>query len=171
MTIRESAFRLENDVGLPIRCDLRRPEGDGPFPAVVVLHGFKGFKDWGMFPPTARRLAERGLAVVSMNASMNGVGEDLLEFTELEKFARNTPQRAILDLERVIDAVEAGDVDPTIDPSRLGRTTLRTMVANCAVCSIGALSGKKTSTTNWFRSDLGKKLDGIGSISIKAKKA
>jgi dipeptidyl aminopeptidase/acylaminoacyl peptidase len=116
----EVPFRLANDVGLPIRCDLRRPEGGGPFPAVVLLHGFKGFKDWGMFPPTAEALAERGLAVVSMNASMNGVGEDLLHFGELERFARNTPRREIADVRRVIDAIAAGEVDASLDAARIG---------------------------------------------------
>lgn len=116
----ETAFRLENEIGLPIRCDLRRPEGEGPFPTVVLLHGFKGFKDWGMFPPTAETLAESGLAVVSMNASMNGVGENLLEFTELERFARNTPRREMADVGRVIDAVETGEIEASLDAGRLG---------------------------------------------------
>jgi len=116
----QSAFRLRNELGLPIRCDLRVPAGKGPFPTVVLLHGFKGFKDWGMFPPTAEALAARGLAVVSMNSSMNGVGEDLLEFHELEKFARNTPRREAADVACVIDAVTAGEVDGALDASRLG---------------------------------------------------
>jgi hypothetical protein len=29
-----------------------------------VLHGFKGFKDWGMFPPFADRLARAGFTAV-----------------------------------------------------------------------------------------------------------
>jgi dipeptidyl aminopeptidase/acylaminoacyl peptidase len=117
--ISEKAFTLENDRGLPIRCDLRTPEGSGPFPIVVMLHGFKGFKDWGMFPPSARHLAANGIACVSLNASMNGVGERLEEFTELEKFARNTPGREVLDVEHVLREI-AGGIDPRLDPARLG---------------------------------------------------
>ena len=120
MTVIERAFRLENASGEPIRCNLRRPEGAGPFPAVIVLHGFKGFKDWGMFPPTARRLAADGLATVAMNASRNGVGESLTEFTELESFARNTPGHEERDVRRVVDAIAGGEVDAALDAGRIG---------------------------------------------------
>ncbi len=116
----ERAFRLENEAGLAIRCDLRRPEGAGPFPVTVILHGFKGFKDWGMFPPTARALADRGIATVSINTSMNGVEDDLVEFTDLEAFSRNTPRREVRDVTCVVDAIEAGDVDATLDATRIG---------------------------------------------------
>ena len=115
----EKAFILENDMGFPIRCDLRVPEGAGPFAVVVLLHGFKGFKDWGMFPPTARHLAENGIACVALNASMNGVGEKLEEFTELEKFARNTPGREVLDVELVVREIRGG-FDGRLDPERMG---------------------------------------------------
>ena len=63
--ITERPVRLENELGLPVRCDVRVPEGEGPFPTVVILHGFKGFKDWGMFPPTARRLYLLGLTCLT----------------------------------------------------------------------------------------------------------
>lgn len=118
--ITERPVRLENELGLPVRCDVRVPEGEGPFPTVVILHGFKGFKDWGMFPPTARRLAEAGLATVTMNASRNGVGEGLLEFTELEEFARNTPGREAADVGRVLDAIDSGELGPGLDANRIG---------------------------------------------------
>jgi dipeptidyl aminopeptidase/acylaminoacyl peptidase len=118
--VREQRFQLENEVGFPIRCDLRLPPGEGPFPVVVILHGFKGFKDWGMFPPTGRALAEAGVATVALNASMNGVGEDLEEFTELDRFAWNTPRREVLDVGFVIEAISRTEVDSSLDVNRLG---------------------------------------------------
>ena len=118
--IHERAFRLENEAGLPIRGDVRRPAGGGPFPTVVILHGFKGFKDWGMFPPTARGLAARGIASVSLNTSMNGVEDDLTEFTDLEAFSRNTARREVRDVTRVLDAIEGGEIDASLDAGRLG---------------------------------------------------
>ncbi len=119
-TIRERSFRLTNEIGLPIRCDLRLPPGDGPFPVVVILHGFKGFKDWGMFPPTGRALAARGIATVALNVSRNGVEEELTEFTDLEAFSHNTTGREILDVDCVLAAITAGAVDGSIDADRLG---------------------------------------------------
>lgn len=65
---------------------------------IVIAHGYKGFKDWGMFPYVAGALSNEH-EVISFNFSHAGVGEDLQHFTELEKFARNTYQREIRDME------------------------------------------------------------------------
>jgi len=66
-------------------------------PMVLVLHGFKGFAQWGFFPMVGARLAEAGMISIVMNFSRNGVstlgassGEMLAECTETEHFARNT---------------------------------------------------------------------------------
>ncbi|WP_238650907.1 alpha/beta hydrolase family protein [Paenibacillus piscarius] len=65
---------------------------------IVIAHGYKGFKDWGMFPYVAGALSNEH-EVISFNFSHAGIGEDLQHFTELEKFARNTYQREIRDME------------------------------------------------------------------------
>ncbi|GGF94413.1 hypothetical protein GCM10010912_44210 [Paenibacillus albidus] len=65
---------------------------------IVIAHGYKGFKDWGMFPYLAEILS-RGHEVITFNFSHAGIGEDLQNFTELEKFARNTYSRELMDLE------------------------------------------------------------------------
>ncbi|WP_019913738.1 alpha/beta hydrolase family protein [Paenibacillus sp. HW567] len=65
---------------------------------IVIAHGYKGFKDWGMFPYAAAALS-REHEVISFNFSHGGIGEDPQNFTELEKFARNTAQREIKDME------------------------------------------------------------------------
>ncbi len=116
----ERAAQVPNSDGDPLRLDVRRPEGDGPFPVVVILHGYKGFKDWGMFPPTARRLVEAGLATVAMNTSHNGVGPSLDSFDEPERFAVNTPGREADDVAAVLDAVADGSLDDALDPDRIG---------------------------------------------------
>lgn len=89
----------------------------GNLPHVILLHGFKGFMDWGFFPAIARRIAERGFAVVRYNASGSGVGDDLESFTEAEAFARNTLSREIEDLENVRAWIRAGNI-PGVDPGR-----------------------------------------------------
>jgi dipeptidyl aminopeptidase/acylaminoacyl peptidase len=87
---------------------------------VFLLHGFKGFMDWGFFPHVARTLAERGLAVVCFNTSGSGVGEDPLVMSEVEAFAKNTSTREIEDLERVRRAAHEGRLGATLDPLRAG---------------------------------------------------
>lgn len=58
----------------------------------------------GMFPHVAQSLAVN-VNVMAINFSHNGVGEDLLEFTELEKFARDTYSRDLEDLDAVVKEV------------------------------------------------------------------
>ena len=115
-TIR-TPFRIEDprEVGRVIRGRVERPAQGGPFPHVLVLHGFKGFMDWGFGPLLQRRIAEAGLASVAFNCSGSGIGEDLLTFSEEEAFARDTYSRQLEDIARVREQVRAGafeGVDP-----------------------------------------------------------
>ncbi|SDM92300.1 Alpha/beta hydrolase family protein [Paenibacillus sp. yr247] len=71
---------------------------------LIICHGYKGFKDWGMFPHVAQSLAEV-VDVISINFSHNGVGASLLEFTELEKFARDTYSKDLEDLHTVVNDI------------------------------------------------------------------
>lgn len=98
--------------GEVIRGDVRVPEGPPTRSVVVVVHGFKGFKDWGFFPWVAERLVAEGHAAVSFNFSRSGVGPDLQEFTELERFAANTFTRELEDLLWIVDEVAGGDLLP-----------------------------------------------------------
>ncbi|HEX2787169.1 MAG TPA: alpha/beta fold hydrolase [Ignavibacteria bacterium] len=82
---------------------------DDLMPLVIFCHGFKGFKDWGCFPYMLDKIAAEGNFVVSFNFSYNGVGEEgneLTEFTRLDRFAENTFTRELEDLESVIDYLE-----------------------------------------------------------------
>lgn len=102
---------------------------------VVYVHGFKGFKDWGFVPYIGEYLSERGFFVVTFNFSHNGIGSNLLEFTELEKFARNTLTREMRELSEIIDACQGGAFGSLTRPrigllghSRGGGVTLLTAV-------------------------------------------
>jgi uncharacterized protein len=87
-------------------------------PAVLVLHGFKGFKDWGMFPPLSQRLAQAGFIVVSPNLSGSGV-DDEGDFSLPERFGHNTFSAELEDVRRVIDSLMAGQLGVPA-PSTLG---------------------------------------------------
>src|SRR5688500_243192 len=79
-----TTHRLPGALG-DILIDVRAGGRTSPRPAVVVMHGFKGFKDWGMFPPLADRLAQAGFTAVSFNASGSGVDAST-EFVWPERF-------------------------------------------------------------------------------------
>ena len=118
-TVIERPFSIPRDDGTTIRGDLRLAEGETPVGAVVVAHGFKGFKDWGLFPYLCQRLAEGGHAVVSFNFSLNGIGDYPTEFTELEDFARNTFSRDVDEILIVLEQVRSGGI-LAVPPTRLG---------------------------------------------------
>ena len=104
-----------------IRVDARRPAGTAePASAILVAHGFKGFKDWGFFPYLCQRLAADGHLVVSFNFSLNGVGSDLLEFTDLDAFGRNTVSREVDDLHWMLERLRAGGWSGGRPPTSIG---------------------------------------------------
>ena len=85
------------------------PGGLTPDSAVLVVHGFKGFKDWGFFPYVCERLAEAGHLVVSFNFSLNGTGPGLADVDDLDAFGRNTLTREVEDVRWMLDRLRAGE--------------------------------------------------------------
>jgi len=81
----------------------------GNIPCIILVHGFKGFKDWGFGPYIGKFLSENGFFVITFNFSHNGVGDSLTEFTELDKFADNTFSLEINELNELISAYLKGE--------------------------------------------------------------
>ena len=101
-----------------ISVDVRAGGRASPRPTVVTLHGFKGFKDWGMWPPLADRLARGGFAAVSLNFSGSGV-DDQGVYAYPERFGHNTFSAELDDLRRVLVALYDGGLG-VAPPSALG---------------------------------------------------
>ena len=116
-TPHRTPFELTGADGGPLRGDVRRqPRHAGP--AVIICHGFKGFKDWGFFPVLADRLARAGFTAVSFNFSGSGVGPEGDLFSEPERFGHGTFSGDLTDMATVWKAIAAGDLGPP--PSRGG---------------------------------------------------
>ena len=114
-------FSLSNSYGEFIRGDIRHAENVKNAPAIIICHGFKGFKDWGFFPSLAENLAETGYVSLAFNFSRNGFGTDTQNFTNLDLFAKNTYTHEIEDLGCVINAIQNEKIGKgLIDPSRIG---------------------------------------------------
>ncbi len=112
-------FELRGPRGGIIRGDLYQREGPPPRSAVVVVHGFKGFRRWGFFPHVCAQLTLQGYFVVSFDFSHNGIGSDLETLSELDAFSRNTMTREVDELNRVLEVVSAGELTSG-SPGRLG---------------------------------------------------
>lgn len=113
-------FSIANRDELPIRGTVSFPEGAGPFPLVVIAHGFKGFSEWGFFPYLAERLAEADLAALRFDFARNGTGENRTEFDRLDLFRENSITREIQDLEDLVAALPKLPGAGRTAPRRIG---------------------------------------------------
>lgn len=135
-------FRLEDgaEPGRVIRGRIESPadaERSGALlPHVLVLHGFKGFMDWGFFPTLSTRIARAGFVAVSFNFSGSGVGEDLASFSDDAAFEGNTVSRELEDVELVRAFVR--EAIPWADPARVG------LVGHSLGGAIALLSAERT---------------------------
>jgi len=105
-------FTLTNKHGDILNGNVHRALEAIASPILIICHGFKGFKDWGSFPYICDFFAKSGITVVRFNFSLNGIGDDPMTFTELEKFGRNTFSRELDDLGELIDSVWEGNIVP-----------------------------------------------------------
>ncbi len=105
----QQPFSFENSEGIPIRGDVFS-RGSGGESVVVCIHGFKGFKDWGFWPETTRRLCDDSHAVVRFNFAHSGFGESTDSMTDMELFERGTYSREVRDLEEVLSRLAAGNL-------------------------------------------------------------
>lgn len=99
-------YTLSNPHGDDIQCDIRYRQGDEPKPVVVVMHGFKGFKEWGFVPYLCEQLAEAGAIALSFNFSLCGIADPEKMLYNPEIFAKNTISREIADAKLVIDSID-----------------------------------------------------------------
>ena len=117
-------FELLGAENEPIRGNLHLPVGDpgGRLPLLLVLHGFKGYKDYGFFPYLTQQLADRGFVAVRMNFSHCGIDEDPSTFGRPDLFEKDTWSRQLEDMRKVLDAVESDRLPALqrIDASRIG---------------------------------------------------
>ncbi len=118
------AFRLDSppSFGGCLHGFVHLPDLDkfsAPRPTVVICHGFKGFMEWGFFPPLADLLCERGFVAVRFNYSGSGMqpGDELV--TDLDAFRRNTFSLELQETQKILGSLE--EIAPSrVDPSRIG---------------------------------------------------
>ena len=76
-------------------------------PVVIFNHGFKGFKDWGIWDLIAEDFANNGFVFIKFNQTHNGTTtENPLEFGDLELFGKNTYTNELTDINAVVEWVK-----------------------------------------------------------------
>jgi Lysophospholipase len=129
-------FTILSDENLPIRGNLDVPSTAKAL--VVIVHGFKGFKDWGFFPWLGETLRNHQFAVCRFNMSRNGIGEDGETFDRLDLFADDTYSGQIADLQKVVRYCQERVDAPTflVGHSRGGGVSLLAADGIANLCGI-----------------------------------
>ncbi len=74
-------------------------------PLVIIIHGFKGFKDWGFFPFLSAELNKKRISTLQINFSHNGVGKNLFNFDQLDKFKDNSFSQEAYEIEQIFNYI------------------------------------------------------------------
>ena len=88
-------------------CDITSPVASARG-TLVIAHGFKGYKDYGMFPHLAWKAALHGWAAVRFNFAHSGMTRFDSTFERPDLFALDTWNRQVVDLEQLVAAIRAG---------------------------------------------------------------
>lgn len=110
--ILRARWEIQRPHGATIRGDLRALRGRPPRTAVVLCHGFKGFREWAFFPSLARAIARRGHAAVTFDFSRSGIGPDGVDFSALDLFEGQTHSENVREIHTVLEAVADGPLFP-----------------------------------------------------------
>ena len=136
-------FILKTTQGNDLHISAFGSDNLGKSPCIILVHGFKGFKDWGFWPVLAEYFANNNYFVLSFNFSHNGIGNNLTEFSELDKFAQNTFSLEISELSELINAYLNNYFGPVqnkkigvLGHSRGGAVTFLTSLINKNISAI-----------------------------------
>jgi pimeloyl-ACP methyl ester carboxylesterase len=90
----------------PILTDVIYKKNNQKKPLVIFCHGYKGYKDWGVFDHMKSNFVEEDLFFVKFNFSHNGgTPEQPIDFPDLEAFGQNNYIKELDDLETVLDEI------------------------------------------------------------------
>jgi fermentation-respiration switch protein FrsA (DUF1100 family) len=116
-TARVTKFELTGADGGSLRGEVRTAGSGAGRPPVVICHGFKSCKDWGVVPLLAERLARAGMTAISFNFSGSGVGVDGNGFSARERFAHSTFSNDVVDIGVVCRSLGEGHLVAGLEKS------------------------------------------------------
>jgi hypothetical protein len=102
MMIPERDVELVNRHAEPLYATLTVPASTDALPAVILVHGFKGFRNWSFFPFLAQTMAASKMIAVRMDLSLNGMRGTNDRVLDLDAFARNTVTREVDDVHDLV---------------------------------------------------------------------
>jgi len=104
-----TAWSIRGAAGEAIPGDTHMP-GSKASGVVLIAHGFKGYKDYGFIPRLAAMVASAGFVVHRFNFSHSGMTSETATFARPDLFERDTWNKQLFDLRKVIEAVGSGRI-------------------------------------------------------------
>ncbi len=99
-------FTIQGNHQKPIISDLFYNKTDTKKPFIIFCHGYKGFKDWGVFGKMEHHFVNAGCAFLRFNFSHNGgTLKQPIDFPDLEAFGNNNYSIELDDLQSVLNWV------------------------------------------------------------------
>lgn len=103
-------FQLKASNGAMIHGDIRMPD-EGKAPIILIIHGFRGSKDWGFFPYIAHEFVKSGAITITWNMSLNGYSHDAIYIDKPDDFAKNTITQELSDTLTILHALQDTSTD------------------------------------------------------------
>jgi len=110
--VTETDWTLDGSDGEVILGNAHLPSGKS-HGALLIAHGFKGYKDYGFIPSLAQRAAEAGFCAYRFNFSHSGMTHETETFQRPDLFQLDTWNRQIHDLHTIHQAVREGRLPST----------------------------------------------------------
>jgi len=108
------SWSIPGSDGEPILGDTHLPpealEGITPRGVLLICHGFKGYKDYGILPGIAHYAALRGFIAHRFNFSHGGMTNNVETFERPDLFEKDTWGKQIADLRAVAVAADNGEL-------------------------------------------------------------
>lgn len=88
-------------------------------PVCIILHGFKGHKDWGFIPYLSKKIAEKNVIAVKYNFSLNGYDKADKSLINIDKFKTMTITKQLQELDLVISKIKDNTLSSDVDFGKL----------------------------------------------------
>lgn len=101
----EFDITIRNRNNRDLFCTVTAPASSHKLPIVLLLHGFKGFRNWGFWPFAAQEISNAGAIVVRIDFALNGMRGTNDRVVSEEDFAVNNITHEVEDVHDVVDAL------------------------------------------------------------------
>lgn len=103
MEIMKKDFKLNFTEDRVLDVSIYGIENIGKLPAIIITHGFRGFKDWGFFPFVAEEFSKKNFVTILFNFSGSGFNNETKNIINTKNFVENTYSNEIEELNFLIN--------------------------------------------------------------------